>query len=344
MIADANITDGKISTGIDAVKLADGTVTSAELQYINSLTSNAQTQIDAKTTDIAAINTLADGKVYLGNGSNQAAEVTLSGDVTINNVGVSAIGASKVVTAMIADANITDGKISTGIDAVKLADGTVTSAELQYINSLTSNAQAQIDAKTTDITAINTLADGKVYLGNGSNQAAEVTLSGDVTINNVGVSAIGANAVTYAKIQNVSAQNKILGRISSGAGVVEEISTTGSGNVVRATSPTLVNPTLGVATATSITTSEIISTGKVTNTDTGVITINAIAGRFKITATNTKQINNDKVNENSIIICTIALSTSTLVYIVDVVGDNGGFFTVRLNGSATVSINFLIIN
>ena len=39
------VTNAKVATGIDAVKLADGTVTNAELQYINSLSSNAQTQL-----------------------------------------------------------------------------------------------------------------------------------------------------------------------------------------------------------------------------------------------------------------------------------------------------------
>ena len=47
-IPDDSITNAKLSTGIDAVKLADGSVTNAEFQYINSLTSNAQTQISAK--------------------------------------------------------------------------------------------------------------------------------------------------------------------------------------------------------------------------------------------------------------------------------------------------------
>jgi len=37
----------------------------------------------------------------------------------------------------------------------------------------------------------------------------------------------------------------VLGRTTAGAGVIEEIATTGSGNVVRATSPTLVSPVLG---------------------------------------------------------------------------------------------------
>jgi hypothetical protein len=63
---------------------------------------------------------------------------------------------------------------------------------------------------------------------------------------------VSDGSITYAKIQNVSATDKVLGRVSAGAGVVEEIATTGLGNVVRATSPTLVTPTLGVATATSV--------------------------------------------------------------------------------------------
>ena len=44
------IADGYLGTGINAIKLADGTVTNAELQYINTLSSNAQTQIDTKAS------------------------------------------------------------------------------------------------------------------------------------------------------------------------------------------------------------------------------------------------------------------------------------------------------
>ena len=45
-VTDLQITNADVATGIDAVKLADGSVTNAELQYIKSLTSNGQTQID----------------------------------------------------------------------------------------------------------------------------------------------------------------------------------------------------------------------------------------------------------------------------------------------------------
>ena len=44
-------------TGIDATKIADGSVSSTEFQYINTLSSNAQTQIDGKAN--TSLNNLA---------------------------------------------------------------------------------------------------------------------------------------------------------------------------------------------------------------------------------------------------------------------------------------------
>ncbi len=47
-IDNSAVTNAKVGTGIDAAKIADGSVSNAEFQYINSLTSNAQTQLDGK--------------------------------------------------------------------------------------------------------------------------------------------------------------------------------------------------------------------------------------------------------------------------------------------------------
>ena len=47
-LANLAVTDAKLATGIDAVKLADGSVTNTELQYINTVSSNVQTQLTAK--------------------------------------------------------------------------------------------------------------------------------------------------------------------------------------------------------------------------------------------------------------------------------------------------------
>ena len=112
---------------------------------------------------------------------------------------------------------------------------------------------------------------GKIQLGgdlagSGSTAAAPVITDNAITTSKINAAAVttakiaDAN-VTYAKIQNVSATDKVLGRVSAGAGVVEEIATTGSGNVVRATSPTLVTPAIGAATGTSLSV-----TGQLTST------------------------------------------------------------------------------
>jgi len=56
--AGANIAGSKLAAGIDTVKLADGSVSNTEFQYINSLSSNAQDQLDAKQATIDSSNRL----------------------------------------------------------------------------------------------------------------------------------------------------------------------------------------------------------------------------------------------------------------------------------------------
>jgi len=62
--------------------------------------------------------------------------VTINGDGTIGGISVGGLP----------DGVVDSGTLATGIDATKLADGTITNSELQYINSLSSNAQTQISA------------------------------------------------------------------------------------------------------------------------------------------------------------------------------------------------------
>jgi hypothetical protein len=66
------IGNSQVATGIDAAKLADGSVSNTEFQYINSLSSNAQTQLTGKLTassNLSDIGTASTARTNLGLGT-----------------------------------------------------------------------------------------------------------------------------------------------------------------------------------------------------------------------------------------------------------------------------------
>ncbi|MCK4920220.1 MAG: hypothetical protein KAS71_04190, partial [Bacteroidales bacterium] len=98
----------------------------------------------------------------------------------------------------------------------------------------------------TDITALETLADGTIYLGDVGNVAQEITISGDITMTNAGVTTIANNAVTYGKMQAVSTTSKLLGSSDAANPVTEITLGTGlsmTGTTLNATINTFANPT-----------------------------------------------------------------------------------------------------
>jgi hypothetical protein len=57
---------------------------------------------------------LPNGQVFVGDTGGNAQNITITGDVTINESGVTAIGSSKVLTAMLADQSVALSKIANG--------------------------------------------------------------------------------------------------------------------------------------------------------------------------------------------------------------------------------------
>ena len=116
-IDNSAVTNAKVATGIDAAKIADGSVSNAEFQYIGGLTSDAQTQINAKQDTLVS-------------GTNIK---------TINS------------TSILGSGNISVAPAS-GINATAISDGSVDNTEFGYLNGVTSAIQTQIDAKQATIT------------------------------------------------------------------------------------------------------------------------------------------------------------------------------------------------
>jgi len=169
-LANASI---KAAAAIDATKIADGTVTNAEFQYINSLSSNAQSQIDLKAalaspaltgdptapTQSASDNSTklattayVDGQVATENELSELNDVTIAAIADANYLiydDAASVWKNKAISGAFTSTKAGVTTLSASIDATKIADGTVTSTEFQYINTLSSNAQDQIDTKAS---------------------------------------------------------------------------------------------------------------------------------------------------------------------------------------------------
>ena len=116
------------------------------------------------------ISTLADGRILLGDTNGNAREVTLTGDVTLDNTGTATIADDAVTTEQLA--NIPQGAILVG--------GAF-------------NAPTVYDAKT----------DGQILVGNGTD-ITSVAVTGDVALDNTGAMTIADDAVTTAKLANIT--------------------------------------------------------------------------------------------------------------------------------------------
>jgi len=92
-------------------------------------------QLFISNDSVFSIATLERGKIYVGDSLNVAMEVAFSGDATMATDGVLTITNEAVSNAKLADS----------IDATKLADGSVSNTELQYVDGVTGNIQDQLN-------------------------------------------------------------------------------------------------------------------------------------------------------------------------------------------------------
>jgi hypothetical protein len=195
-VATANAVTGDITisnAGVTAI--GSGVIVNAD---VNASAAIAYSKLAALTS----------GNILVGNVSNVATSVAMSGDITITNAGVTAIGAGVIVNADVnASAAIAYSKLAALTASRALASdasgfvsaATTTLTELNYVSGVTSAIQTQLNAKQST-----TLTNGSILIGNASNVATANAVTGDVTISNAGVTAIASGVIVNADV-NASA-------------------------------------------------------------------------------------------------------------------------------------------
>ena len=132
----------------------DRLTTKGDLLVYNTV--DSETRLPVGTNDYSL---LADSSATNGVAWKQIPTATIADDAVTYGKMQDLGTANRVIggtsTGTLAEVQIVDAMVnaSAAIDAAKLADGSVSNTEFQYINSLSSNAQTQLDAKAAVGTA-----------------------------------------------------------------------------------------------------------------------------------------------------------------------------------------------
>jgi hypothetical protein len=200
-----------LQTNAAGQPIDSGKTFSTDTSLIDNADTKIPTQKAVKTYIDTALNAkmsnaLPSGNIYVGNGVGVATPVAVSGDATISNTGVLTIGSGAITGAKIANNTIT---------ATQIADNTITGTKIASSVALSGNPTTTTQAVNDNSTKVatteyvdrglgtktsSTLTSGKIYVGDASNVATPVAVSGDATISNAGVLTVASGAITGAKI------------------------------------------------------------------------------------------------------------------------------------------------
>ena len=220
------------------------------------------------------------------------------------------------IGAQIEDGEVTEAKIATGAVTVdKLGTGAVTSAKI--LDGTIVNADINASASVA-LSKLATGTVGTVVLHNASGVPTATALSGDVTVNSSGVTAIGSGVVVNADIS------------ASAAIELSKLATSTAGNII-------VYNSSGVPTAVAETGDVTISDSGVTSIATGVIVNADINSSAAIADTKLATISTAGKVSNSATTATSSNTTSAIV-----ARDSSGNFSAGKATLATADVTTVV--
>ncbi len=214
---------------VSGLPVALGGTLAINIPTASSTNRGALSTIDWVTFNSKLGTTLADGELWIGNGSNIATAVTLSGDATVTNAGVisieggavtlaklaaDAVNSSKIVDGSITNADVSAtaaivySKLALGnaitltdltanaVDSTKIADGSIVAADLAT-DAVTSLKVLDGTLTNADIATTAAIAYGKLNL-------ADAIASADLTDGTIATSDVADGAITNAKLANAT--------------------------------------------------------------------------------------------------------------------------------------------
>ncbi len=157
-------------------------------------------------------NVLSSTNILVGNGSSIATPVAMSGDVAISNTGSTTIQSGSVTGTKIANTTITNSNIANStITGSQIASNIALAGSPTTTTATTGDNSTKIaTTEFVDIAIANSvtpLPNNEIFVGNVSNIATAVPLSGDAVIINSGAMTINPGVVTGTKIANTTITN-----------------------------------------------------------------------------------------------------------------------------------------
>lgn len=229
-------------SGLDATKIADGSISNTEFQYLNGVSSNIQTQLDGKVDENAAITGATKTKItYDAKGL-----VTGGADATTADI-ADTTNKRYVTDAQLTVIGNTSGT-NTG-DQTTITGNSGTATALQTARTIgTITGDATSAGSTFDGSANNTNALTLATVNSNVGTFGSATQASQVTVNAKGLVTAASSTTITPAVGSITGLGTGVGTFlatPSSANLAAALTDeTGSGSAVFGTSPTLTTPTL----------------------------------------------------------------------------------------------------